>query len=216
TSYQTASYDITSFIAATTHIAFATKGINTLQTAYIDNVRITDGFVGGSCTLRDEFNAQVWSGSDGTLKWVSPWQELYEGGTPTGGDIMVIDDLGPYSARVRDNGTTNNGAGIQRQADLSAYSSAMLSFDYRRDGPDNADDYVTVDVSADGGGSWTELDRFAGEGTNTSDPVYVSTSYDITSHMGSNTRIRFLSSPTFGNTDIVYFDNVQITLGGCP
>jgi hypothetical protein len=215
--YQTASYDISPFIQATTRIAFATKGINTLQTVYIDNVRITEGGGGSGpvClgTLRDEFNAQVWSGSDGSLSWASNWTEIYEGGTPTGGDIMVIDDLGPYSARVRDNGTTNNGAGIQRQANLSAFASATLNFDYRRDGPDNANDYVTVEVSSDGGGSWTELDRFIGEGTNTTDPSYVPTSYDITAFMSSNTRIRFLSSPSFGNTDIVYFDNVEICLG---
>ena len=161
-------------------------------------------------TLRDEFNAQVWSGSDGTLSWATDWLEWGEGGTPTGGDIMVMDDQGPYSARVRDNGTSSNGAGIRREADLSAYATATLSFDYRRDGPDNANDYVTVDVSDNGGATWTELDRFIGEGTNTADPDYVSTSYDISAYMSVNTRIRFLSSPNFGNQDVVYFDNVEI------
>jgi hypothetical protein len=161
-------------------------------------------------TFRDEFNAQVWSGSDGTLAWATNWLEWGEGGTPTGGDIMVMDDMGPYAARVRDNGTSSNGAGIRREADLSAYTTATLSFDYRRDGPDNANDYVTVDVSNDGGGSWTELDRFIGEGNNTEDPSYVSTSYDISAYMSVNTRIRFLSSPDFGNQDVVYFDNVEI------
>lgn len=106
-----------------------------------------------------------------------------------------------------------NGAGIRREADLSAYTTATLSFDYRRDGPDNANDYVTVDVSNDGGGSWTELDRFVGEGTNTEDPSYVSTSYDISAYMSVNTRVRFLSSPDFGNQDVVYFDNVEICVG---
>ena len=160
--------------------------------------------------LLDEFNAQVWSGSDGTLSWATDWLEWGEGGTPTGGDIMVMDDQGPYSARVRDNGTSSNGAGIRREADLSAYATATLSFDYRRDGPDNANDYVTVDVSDNGGATWTELDRFIGEGTNTTDPDYVSTSYDISAYMSVNTRIRFLSSPNFGNQDVVYFDNVEI------
>jgi len=164
-------------------------------------------------TFRDEFNAQVWSGSDGTLAWAMDWLEWGEGGTPTGGDIMVIDDMGPYSARIRDNGTSGAGAGIRREADLSAYATATLSFDFRRDGPDNAADYVTADVSDDGGATWTELDRFVGEGNGTEDPTYQSRSYDITDFRAPNTRIRFLSSPDFGTQDVVYFDNVEICVG---
>lgn len=108
-------------------------------------------------------------------------------------------------ARVRDNGT-----GIRREADLSSYTTATLSFDYRRDGPDNANDYVTVDVSDDGGSTWTELDRFVGEGNGIENTTYQSTSYDISAYIAGNTRIRFLSLPTFGKQDIVYFDNVEI------
>ncbi|MDH3418153.1 MAG: hypothetical protein OEM78_01670, partial [Gammaproteobacteria bacterium] len=69
--------------------------------------------------------------------------------------------------------------------------------------------------SSDGGNSWTELDRFVGEGTNTSDATYQSVSYDVTAYISANTRVRFISSPTFGNTDIVYFDNVEIAVGPC-
>jgi hypothetical protein len=164
-------------------------------------------------TFRDEFNAEVWSGSDGTLAWATDWLEWGEGGTPTGGDIMVMDDMGPYSARIRDNGTSGTGAGIRREADLSAYATATLSFDFRRDGPDDAADYVTADVSDDGGATWTELDRFAGEGQGTEDPTYQSRSYDITDYRAPNTRIRFQSSPDFGTQDVVYFDNVEICVG---
>jgi hypothetical protein len=67
-----------------------------------------------------------------------------------------------------------------------------------------------VDVSDDGGATWSELDRFEGEGQGTADPTYQSRSYDITGYRAPNTRIRFLSSPDFGQQDIVYFDNVEI------
>jgi hypothetical protein len=164
-------------------------------------------------TFRDEFSTQVWSGSDGTLAWATDWLEWDDDGAPSGGDIMVMDDMGPYSVRIQDDGTGGNGAGIRREADLSAYATATLSFDFRRDGPDNAADYVTVDVSDDGGATWTELDRFAGESQNTEDPTYQSRSYDITDYRAPNTRIRFQSSPDLGFLDAVYFDNVEICVG---
>jgi CheY-like chemotaxis protein len=156
-------------------------------------------------TFRDEFNAQVWSGNDGSLSWTNDWLEVGEGGTATGGDIMVVDDLSPYAARVRDN--DNGGEGILRGADLSGYASAELKLDYRRDSLDNASDYVTVDVSSDGGETWFPLDSLAGPDNDT---AYQSASYDISAYLSSSTRIRFLGSPDLGNVDQVYFDNVEI------
>jgi hypothetical protein len=47
TAYLTASYDITPFISANTHIGFQVNGINTIQTVYVDNVSITEGGGGG-------------------------------------------------------------------------------------------------------------------------------------------------------------------------
>ena len=113
-----------------------------------------------------------------------------------------------FTLRIRDN--DNGGEGVQREADLSICASAILTFDYRRNSFNSSSDYVTIDVSANGGGAWTELDRFQGPGTDT---AYLIAGYDINAYMAVDTRIRFLSSPTLGNNDELYVDNVQIA---CP
>ena len=105
----------------------------------------------------------------------------------------------------------NAGKGAWREADLSGAGSAILSFDYRREGLDDAADYVAVEVSNDGGAMWTELDRFTGPAT---DGAMIAVSYDISSYAGANTAIRFISSASLGLDDKVYFDNVQIDASG--
>ena len=86
--------------------------------------------------------------------------------------------------------------------------SATLSYDYRRDGLNAADDYTSVDVSANGAaGPWTELARYQGVGT---DASYQPASHDISAYISSNTRIRFKTSPTMGQNESVWFDNIQI------
>ena len=167
---------------------------------------------GGSCddSYRDEFNAQSFSGSDGTLAWSSPWQEVGESNGATSGDIQVLDEDDAFELRIRDN--DNGGEGVERVADLSAMETATLTLEYRRDGLDNANDYVALSISSSGtGGPWTELDRYAGGGED--DDTNQQASYDISSFIASNTAIRLRSSSTNGNTDTVYFDNVEITCG---
>lgn len=157
-------------------------------------------------TFRDEFNAVSYSGSDGTATWATDWLEINESDGPSSGDERVTSDSGSNRIRVKDN--DGGGEGVEREADLSTFATATLTFVYRRDGLDDSSDYVTVDVSANGGSSWTELDRFAGSAT---DSDYVSASYDISAYLASNTRIRFLSSSSMGGSDKVWFDDVQIS-----
>ena len=166
-----------------------------------------------SGTFRDEFNAVAYSGSDGTLAWSTDWLEINEGDGPNAGDERVITDLGGLRLRVRDN--DGGGEGVEREADLSAFTSATLNFDYRRNLLLRSVDYVTVEVSLDGGANWTELDRFAGPASDTS---YSSASYDISAYIAADTRIRFLSSSSMLFFSSVLFDDVEIDAsgaGGC-
>lgn len=167
---------------------------------------------GGSCegTFRDEFNAESYGNNDGTLKWSTNWLEINESDGWDSGDERVDDNDSDFHLQVRDN--DGGGEGVQREADLSAYAAATFGFEYRRDGFDNANDYVMAQVSSNGGSSWTELDRLGGEGTDTS---YVSKSYDISAHITPNTRVRFLTSPNLGSGDELYVDNIQIAVKGC-
>ena len=160
----------------------------------------------------DQFNTdESYAGNDGSLNWSNNWDEINENGNPASGDEQVRSDSGQnYVLRVRDN--DGGGEGVQREADLSSYTSATLNFNYRRDSLDNDNDYVKIDISSNGGSSWSELGRIEGPAT---DGSYQSFSQNITAYIATNTRIRFVTSSTNGSTDTVYFDNVEIAVSGC-
>jgi hypothetical protein len=120
--------------------------------------------------------------------------------------LMVVLPSGGSGQALR---IQNAGRGAWRMADLSGALSAELRFDYHRDGLDDASDYVAVEVSNNGGSSWTELDRLAGPATD--GPDMQSASYDISGYISGNTAIRFISSSTLGGGDRVRFDNVTIS-----
>jgi hypothetical protein len=154
-------------------------------------------------TYRDEFNAINYSGSDGTLSWATVWLETGDSGDAASGDVTVASDLSDNRLRFK-----NKDRYIEREADLSGAGSATLTFDYRRNGLDDSADVVFIQVSGDGGNSWTTLEEFNGPGNDT---AYLATSHDISGFIAPNTRIRFISSSSLGKQDDVFFDNVQIT-----
>jgi hypothetical protein len=175
----------------------------------------TGGGGGGSCDgdFGDDFETDDYGGSTGSLSWAGPWEQVNENGSPGNGDEQVITQgSGNHVLRVQDN--DSGGEGVRREADLSPYASATLNFTYWRDALDDANDYVTVQVSSNGGGSWTELGRFEGPATDPEESPQ-SASYDISSFMGPSTQIQFLSSPDLGALDAVYFDDVEIVVSGC-
>ena len=161
---------------------------------------------GDACaaTVRDVFNDIAYNNQDGTLDWTTNWVEIGEGTNPGTGDVRVMNDQGDFQLRVKD-----NDRGIGREADLSGFAVATLRFDYRRFALDSVNDFITVELSNNGGGSWTEIDRLEGPAT---DDAYQSKSYDISAYISTDTRLRFVTSPTLGNGDIVYYDNVGICL----
>lgn len=159
--------------------------------------------------FRDEFNNVSYAGSNGTLTWATDWLEINEIDGPGAGDEQIRRDgmMGSaYSLRIRDN--DGGGEGVQREVDLSGAGSASLSLFYRRSGLDNLNDYVGLEISANGAaGPWMEIDRYEGAAT---DPVYRQINYDISSYISANTRLRLLTSSSMGNTDTVWFDDIEI------
>ena len=189
-------------------------------TSYVAESTTVVGQEVSTGSFADDFDAAGggntgYGGDDGTLAWAGPWQEINEDGDPNTGDEQVLFDIDDFSVRVRDN--DGGGEGVERTADLSAFTTATLDFDYRRQGLDNGNDWVEIQISSSGpGGPFTTLDRFDGAVIGT-DPNYVATSYDITPHLSAVTTIRFLSSPTNGGGDTVFFDNVTIdAVGSTP
>ena len=96
---------------------------------------------------------------------------------------------------------------MQRQVDLSAATSATLTLDaWRSTDTDNSE--VSLQVSADGS-NWIELEEF--DMTNAPDSP-TGYSYDISAYASATTWIRFegLGTTDAGETNYLYFDNVQI------
>ena len=155
-------------------------------------------------TVRDEFNAIAYNGSDGTVDWsAKPWVEVGEDNGPATGDVVVV------NGELRLNGPViGGGPGLVREADLSPAIEATLTFDFRTSsGVEAFEDVAAVEISDNGGSIWTILetfDSFAGVNSG-------SRSYDIAAYTSANTQIRFRIYDSYGGPDeYFYVDNVQI------
>jgi hypothetical protein len=165
-----------------------------------------------TCTagyVQDKFTTQSFSNNDGSLSWSAAWVEYDVAGTgPTTGNVTVGTPVSGYLI-LRDNPDTGTQPSAARQVNLSSFSTATLKFDYHtRDGVD-ADDAAVVEVSKDGGATYTVLETFTGiTGT-----VISSRTYDISAYRATNTRIRFRISANYGGDD-EYFKIDQVRIDG--
>jgi serine protease AprX len=199
-------FDLTPFLSGSTHIRFrVTQSDDDDGYFRVDDVEIaTASGSGGSAAglsgiVRDEFGAVSYSNNNGTQNWNTGWAESGDGSpSPSAGYVRV--SSGALYLKY-----TNRA--LSRQTNLVGATSATLSLKFKRSGLDGSSDYVAVQVSADGGATWTEIDRFAGP---SNDASYQTRSYDIAAYARANTAIRFATSSSLGSSDIVYFDDVQI------
>ena len=158
-----------------------------------------------SCeTFRDEFASVSYANQDGSLNWALNWSETGDDGSAASGSILVASN----SLQMRGGGAAANPLGgpyIEREADLSAFTSATLTFDYRESGNWEADDEIEIYASADGGASWTLIQTFADDQGSSFQPF----TFDITAFIAGNTRIAFVEKAD-SNGESFFFDNVQI------
>jgi len=219
--FQAVSYDITAYMGANTRIRLISPSAEgDDRRVYFDNIQIevTDSSqcspppppCNAQTTYLDAFDTISYSGNQGSQNWSGDWVEIGESDGAGSGNVEVKTDNQPYSLRIE---VEQSGAiGIWRAADLSGYSAsatATLNLDDRRSGLQFSSEYVAIEVSSDGGSTWTELAKAQGPG---SDTTYQALSYDITPYMSANTRIRLISSTFFSAEYKVYFDNIQITV----
>ena len=119
----------------------------------------------------------------------------------------------PYAGYLflRDNPDTGTQPSAARQANLSGFTSATLTFDFHVRTAVDPDDAVVIEVSKNGGTSYTVLETLSGfSGTYTG-----SRSYNISSYIASNTRIRFRVSTNYGADDELFkLDWIKID-GAC-
>jgi hypothetical protein len=156
--------------------------------------------------LRDEFNAIAYNGNDGTHNWVNDWQESGESDGPTSGKMQVAANSHCAAGNCFELGGGGGGPSteVTREGDLSGGTSATFTFSYRRSTGANGGS-IKVEVSGNGGGSWTTLQTY---NMNGSDASQVPESFDITAYIASNTQVRFVRS---GNVKRRYYaDNIVI------
>ncbi|MCP4967152.1 MAG: tandem-95 repeat protein, partial [bacterium] len=142
-----------------------------------------------SVLYADYFPTIAYDGSAGTTDWSpSPWVEVGDDDTVTGGSIFVethtqnptpdtpalkikVDTLGVY---------------VYRQLDLSGVSAAILEYDYHNEV--DASGEVQLQISDDGGGSWTPLRTYAAPETSGTESI------DISAYRAANTQIRLITT----------------------
>jgi hypothetical protein len=193
----TAAYSLINPAGATRTTSFTTG--NATAPAASDNAWTTF-FDSTGDDVRDNFASAAFNNNDGLATWGTSWVETNDDATAVSGDIRMTGG----ELRLGDDGSTGvNAARIERQADLSAFTGATFTFSFHMLNVDAGDQYA-VEVSADGGMSWTNLETFNGSlaaGTR---------SYDISAYKATNTRIRFIHVTGYAANDFLFVDNVRI------
>ncbi len=111
-------------------------------------------------TFRDELNAVSWSGSDGTGSWGTGWiDDDPQDPDPVAGTITVVGvsecpsaGINPYCVFFQ----ANKGHSLSREVNLTGAASATLSYAYAHE-PLGGQATAAIEVSSDGGQSWTTL-----------------------------------------------------------
>ncbi|MDX2342658.1 MAG: hypothetical protein QNL26_02305, partial [Acidimicrobiia bacterium] len=161
-------------------------------------------------TFADDFQTSDFTGSTGSLPWTGPWAESGEADGPDFGAIGVWNEpnceTDPCLLLGRVSGTD---ATVEREADLSRFASATLSFNYKVNQRPLGAGSVALKVSNDGGGSWVTLDTWS----LATDTAQLLGSYDLTPYIADDTRILFAVS---GNVDQSHMniDNLEIAVTG--
>ncbi|MGH1505186.1 MAG: SdrD B-like domain-containing protein, partial [Acidimicrobiales bacterium] len=157
--------------------------------------------------VMDATDVASFSNDDGSLSWAGPWAEVdNQGAGPTNGSIRFLTSGGANGGGYFRLRNANNS--MTRGIDTTNYDEGTLSLEFSRRSM-SFNDSVALEVSSDGGGSWTELRTFAGPAD---DPGYLNYTTDISAHLGGDFQLRFVSNGSMNNGDSVYFSDLRIDL----
>ena len=196
------SYDISAFISEDTRVRFRVSnkygGSNELFCIdWIEIVTTCDVACEGEVQARDDFNVASFSNQDGATDWAGDWIEF----DPTvdgvaGGQVQVHDGY----LTLNDAPNTGYHPSAERAIDLSGKSNVTMSFAFATSNGVDYNDKVTVEISSDGGATWTTLEVIGGiEGA-----VEDERSYDISEFASADTRIRFRVSKKYGGSNELF------------
>ncbi|MCP5417087.1 MAG: RICIN domain-containing protein [Chromatiaceae bacterium] len=160
-------------------------------------------------TYRDEFNQQDYDNNDGSANFSGNWVEHDKADgysqNPLSGNVLVGSN---YKLWLDDSPDTGTDPSAKRTADLSGATSATLAFDWETHSGVDTSDKVVVEISSDGGSSYTELEAFTGF----SGAMSGSRSFDISAYISSETTVRFRVALNYGGLNETFkVDNLTIT-----
>ncbi len=157
-----------------------------------------------SCAaISDDFSSGTYSGGSG---WSADWVDFDDDGSAAGGDVVMTGGV----LRLDDNSSPYGDPGLYRDLDLSGLTGATLSFDFTTSGTLEGSDRLDVDMSSDGGVSYTTIWTQSNDGSGTA-------SLSLASYLVANARIRIVVDRNTGGGDEYFqIDNVQIDrVGDC-
>ena len=163
--------------------------------------------------VTDIFDTNVFNGNVGWENWSTTWIETDPaagGSGPTAGRVQVtggalrLDNYGSYSTKPSAARGANLGGGV---------NAAILDFGVFTSVGTDASDAFVIEVSKDGGTSYTTLETFTGITGNT----YLNRSYDVTRFASANFRVRFRITSGYTNSDenfnldfiMVYYNRID-------
>jgi cold shock CspA family protein len=160
-----------------------------------------------AATVRDEFNSIAFDGDDGSVSWEGEWREIPIGDGPTEGQIQVVSDGHCAAGGCLRFGDQTLVAGLYREADLSGFTSATLTYSFRRDMTGAASGGLVRLRVSDDLWSWTNE---ASHTMSTDDAGQLTQTVDLGDWVGGSVKVAFFGE---GQLDgFLYVDNVQITM----
>ena len=163
-------------------------------------------------TVRDNFSTNLYDNNDGTDIWSGDWiEDDVRGVGPTSGNVLVVGG----NLSLNDQPNSNTDPSLARQANVLGAATATLNFDWSTTSGVDNNDSVVVEVSANGGTSWTTLENF----TNINGVNSGSRSFDITTYAAADTQVRFRVNANYGGgneeflVDYVEIDYIIVLTG---
>ncbi|MEX2651600.1 MAG: hypothetical protein WD473_04015, partial [Acidimicrobiia bacterium] len=163
-----------------------------------------------TANYKDKFNAIGWSGSDGSLPWSGPWQEIGDDGDEKQGKVRVVSSGNCPSGKkcMRISATLLlTDIGAMRGADLSVLEEPELCFDVV-----NVPDALSLPgtklrVEVNTGSGWSTLD---GGEYDLGDEFEDHPTFDLSDFRTENFQVRFLVVGLLSTSE-VFIDNVEIS-----
>ena len=170
----------------------------------------------GDCTpirVRDDFEIKSFSNNDGPDNWSGDWIENDPesgGAGPLAGQVQVHDGL----LTLDDYPNTGGEPSAAREVDLEGAATASLSFTFATTSGVDTDDAVTVEISNDGGATWSTLEVLTG----IYGAVKEERNYDISAFISSETQVRFRVSNKYGGSNelfCLFYVEIETDCGDC-